>query len=158
MIAKTQCIFSVIVFSCCFTSSDSRTYRELKMTLFSCSGWEHGLHFLTYLVPHSDDWEVLLVNRSGRPRKVSQSISPLGSDDVCFGRDDCKSDACLQWLRADRKAICVQPLICRSTGNPNWKGRRRPVGCHIGSMLLFAVFHQAAAPNSQGEKGKNKKN
>lgn len=86
----------------------------------------------------------LLINRSGRPRNVAQSLSLLNSDDVCSGRDDCLSDACLLQLRADRKAIYVQPPIRHPTANSNWKGRKRPVGCHIGSMLVLAEFRRSS--------------
>lgn len=94
-------------------------------------------------VPWGEDWEVLLVNRSGRTRNVARSVSPLGSDDVCCGRDDCMPDVCLQQLRADRKAICVRPPLRHRTGNSNWKGRKRPVCCQVGSMLVFVEFRHS---------------
>lgn len=67
-------------------------------------------------VPWSEDSEVF----SGKQKwQTKKSFSPLGSDDVCFERDDSMLDVCLQQLRADRKAICVQPPICQLTENFN---------------------------------------
>lgn len=77
---------------------------------------------------------VLLINTSVRTRKVSRSVSSSAADDVCRRRDSYTSEACLKWLGADGKAICVQP----PTGNLGSKARKRPVDCHIGSTLLFA--------------------
>lgn len=91
------------------------------------------------------DCEVLLVNRSGRPQNVAQSISPLGADDVCTGRVDCMPDMCLQQFRADRKAFCVRPSVTILQGTSTEKGRKRPVGCHIRSMstiLLLSLIKQ----------------
>lgn len=77
--------------------------------------------------------------------QTKKSFSPLGSDDVCYWRDDCMPDVCLQQLRADGKAICVQPPICQPPENFKRTRRKRPVGCQIQSMLLFAEFHYFCA-------------
>lgn len=147
--------------SICSSEYLERTFKQLLQEVFYSSivQWQSDIwkaktvaiwlvwksawaHFLMSLVPWDVDWEVLLVNRSVRTRKVSQSISLLGSDDVCRGRVDCTSDACLHQLRADWKAICVQPPIYHPTGNFNSRARKRPVDCHIGSILPFADFPQ----------------
>ena len=65
-----------------------------------------------------------------------------------------------RWLRARFTSSAVKiwqkshlcPSIHDPTGNSNWKGRKRPVGCHLRSMWLFAGFHQAAVLIRQVEK------